>query len=383
MRTSTTTLRSAAHRLEGALLEHPQQLGLGGQGQIADLVQQQGPPVGHLEAAGAGLDGPGEGASGVPEQLALQEVLGEGRAVELEEGLVDPSAPFMDGPGQHLLARAGLAADEHRRIRGRHLSRQAHGPLHGGAVGALDEAARVLGPHHLRAQQPVLRLELVALMFEAGPLLRGHPRQGDQLAVDGGQGDGEGIEGAAGGAVEGEGPEGPPAPLEGHHHAAVAVGKIQNAVVGIAVAFAVVGLEHHPGDAAVQRLPHAGEAGERDAVGLHPVVRQGAPGADHAQAAPVQPQHRRQVVGHHPGQGVQGRGQEVRPLGQPPRHVGQGAQGRGQIGVGGLHGHRYIVVPPWRPEKGPRAISRDREGAGERRPAGQEAGFHRYFGVHG
>ena len=168
-------------------------------------------------------------------------------------------------------------------------------------------------------------------------MLRGHPGQGDELAVKGGQGDGEGLEGAAGGTVEGEGPQGAAAPLEGHHHAAVSVGQVQDAIVGIPVALPVVRLEHHPGEAAVQGLPHAGEAGQGDAVGPHPLVRQGPPGADHPQAPPVQAQDGRQVVGHHAGQGIQGRGQEVGPLGEAPRHLGQGLEGGSKIRAGFIH----------------------------------------------
>src|SRR5258707_6745113 len=40
----------AAHRLEAAVLQDPQQLGLKLQGQLADLVEEQGAPVRHLEA---------------------------------------------------------------------------------------------------------------------------------------------------------------------------------------------------------------------------------------------------------------------------------------------------------------------------------------------
>ena len=50
-RTSTRTVRLAAHPLDLARLQHPEQLGLGLEAQVADLVEQEGAAVGQLEAA--------------------------------------------------------------------------------------------------------------------------------------------------------------------------------------------------------------------------------------------------------------------------------------------------------------------------------------------
>ena len=52
-RTSTRTVRSTADRLELALLEDAEQLDLESRGQVADLVQEDRPAVGELEAAHA------------------------------------------------------------------------------------------------------------------------------------------------------------------------------------------------------------------------------------------------------------------------------------------------------------------------------------------
>src|SRR5438874_700569 len=73
---------AAADALERALLEHAQQLGLERRRDLADLVQQQRPAVGQLEAAAAHPVGAGEGALLVAEQLALQQVLRQGGAVD-------------------------------------------------------------------------------------------------------------------------------------------------------------------------------------------------------------------------------------------------------------------------------------------------------------
>ena len=63
----------AAHALELAVLQDAQQLGLQRDGQLADLVQEQRPPVGQLEAAELARQGAGEGALLVAEQLALDQ----------------------------------------------------------------------------------------------------------------------------------------------------------------------------------------------------------------------------------------------------------------------------------------------------------------------
>ena len=63
----------AADGLEGAFLQDAQELGLELDGELADLVEQEGAAVGHLEPAGAGLGGAGEGALAVAEQLALEQ----------------------------------------------------------------------------------------------------------------------------------------------------------------------------------------------------------------------------------------------------------------------------------------------------------------------
>ena len=67
------------------LLQHPQQLGLRGERQLADLVQEQGAALRGLERALARGDRAGEGTPLVPEQLALDQVLGQRRAVDGDE----------------------------------------------------------------------------------------------------------------------------------------------------------------------------------------------------------------------------------------------------------------------------------------------------------
>ena len=67
------------------MLEHREELGLQLQREIADLVEEDRAPVGHLEEPLAGLLGVGEGALLVAEQLALDQRARQGRAVHVHE----------------------------------------------------------------------------------------------------------------------------------------------------------------------------------------------------------------------------------------------------------------------------------------------------------
>src|SRR5690606_537606 len=74
--------------------------------------------VGAGEGAAAGLHRPGEGALDVAEQLALDQALGQGAAVEGDEGAAGASAGSVDPPGGDLLAGAGLALEQDRDVAG-------------------------------------------------------------------------------------------------------------------------------------------------------------------------------------------------------------------------------------------------------------------------
>jgi hypothetical protein len=63
----------------------------------------------------------------VPEQLGLEELLGERDAVHDDEWLVRSPAPPVDRAGDDLLAGPALAADEHGGIGPGHFAGQVHG----------------------------------------------------------------------------------------------------------------------------------------------------------------------------------------------------------------------------------------------------------------
>ena len=71
---------------EGPALEHAQELGLELQRHLPDLVQEQRAGVREIEQALLEVLGVGESTLLVAEELALQQVLGDGAAVEVDEG---------------------------------------------------------------------------------------------------------------------------------------------------------------------------------------------------------------------------------------------------------------------------------------------------------
>src|SRR5262249_15385908 len=101
-----------ADLVERLFLEHAQELALVIRPQLADLIEEHRPSVGLLEVAAALADRPGEAALDVTEELALEELGRDGRHVDRDERLIAPRAQGVRRPGEQLLARARLAADE-------------------------------------------------------------------------------------------------------------------------------------------------------------------------------------------------------------------------------------------------------------------------------
>jgi hypothetical protein len=80
---------------------------------LADLVQEEGPAIGLLEQALALRDGAAERAPDMPEQLVLEQLVGQGGAAHGDERLPRPGAARVDGLRRQLLAGAALAGDQH------------------------------------------------------------------------------------------------------------------------------------------------------------------------------------------------------------------------------------------------------------------------------
>ena len=146
--------RCAAQPVDLALLQRAQQLGLQAHVHLADLVQQQGAAAGGLEFADAARQGAGEGALLVAEQFRLQQVFGDGGAVQRDERAGGAARAAVQMARQDLLAGAGFAADQHRRFGLRHLlgapdggghSRIAHDQRVGFAGGGLQDGRDQVG----------------------------------------------------------------------------------------------------------------------------------------------------------------------------------------------------------------------------------------------
>ena len=71
--------------------------------------------MGDLELADLARHRAGERAALMAKELALQDVVGDGTAIDRQEALVDARAVDVDGVGDQLLAGAALADDQHAR----------------------------------------------------------------------------------------------------------------------------------------------------------------------------------------------------------------------------------------------------------------------------
>lgn len=83
------------------------------QRQRVDLVEEDGPLVGHLELSRVPLrPGPRERTPLVSEQFALGQLQRDRSTVDRHEGAVRPSALVVDRLGEELLPGPGLPEDE-------------------------------------------------------------------------------------------------------------------------------------------------------------------------------------------------------------------------------------------------------------------------------
>src|SRR5207302_5001740 len=81
--------------------------------------EEERPSVGQLELSLAIVDRAGERALPMPEQLRLDQLLGDGGAVDVDEGMLGALRQTMQRPRDDLLAAAVLARNQHAAV-GRH-----------------------------------------------------------------------------------------------------------------------------------------------------------------------------------------------------------------------------------------------------------------------
>ena len=106
--------------LELPFLEHPQQLHLDDRRNFPDFVEEQGPAMRQLESSAPLLHRPGKGPLLVAKELRLQQGFRQGRATDLNQGMLASRAVLMDGIGHQLLACAALSQNQRRGIRAGH-----------------------------------------------------------------------------------------------------------------------------------------------------------------------------------------------------------------------------------------------------------------------
>ena len=105
-----------ADAFEGTFLEDPEELDLHRHAEIGHLVEEDRPPVRELEPALAIPDRSGEGALDVAEELALEEAIRKGAAVDGNEVALRPSALIVNRFRHQLLSGATLAEDHNRNV---------------------------------------------------------------------------------------------------------------------------------------------------------------------------------------------------------------------------------------------------------------------------
>ena len=96
------------------LLQNAQQLCLHRERHFSDFIEKQRAAVGQFEAARLVLQRAGKRASHVTEEFALEQVVGHGAAIHLDEGATLPRALVVSSASDEFLAHTAFSGDEHR-----------------------------------------------------------------------------------------------------------------------------------------------------------------------------------------------------------------------------------------------------------------------------
>src|SRR5262249_366450 len=120
----------AADSLEALLLQKAQKLHLDRWRQLADFVEEQRAALGGFDVSLALYVRAGERPLLVGEQLAFEQVLRDGVAVDRDERTLVLRAAGVERPRDHFLAGAAFAQDQDRRGRARHLTDEGKDGLH-------------------------------------------------------------------------------------------------------------------------------------------------------------------------------------------------------------------------------------------------------------
>ena len=145
----------AAETLEAPLVDDAQQLRLQRRREVQDLVEVERAPGGHLDLADLGRARVREGATLVPEQLRLEQLRRDRRAVDLQERPFAADAAVVQPVRDEVLARAALALEQHGAARVGEAQHERHELPHGGRLGH-DTGERPAGDtRHARDLHPL------------------------------------------------------------------------------------------------------------------------------------------------------------------------------------------------------------------------------------
>ena len=103
------------------LLQHAEELGLQGEGELADFIEKDRSSFGRAEDAEHGLLRARERAANMAEELAFEKTLADTRAIDRDKGPVGALTLGKKPPGNQLLARAAFTFDQNATVGGCHL----------------------------------------------------------------------------------------------------------------------------------------------------------------------------------------------------------------------------------------------------------------------
>src|SRR5690242_12471243 len=114
-----------ANAPHGSLLERAQKLALEDERQMADLIEEERATISKFEQPGLRDRGTRERALFVAKQLALEELLGNRRAIDIHERRSTPRTVVVNRARDQFLSRASLAREQHRHGGARYDARRA------------------------------------------------------------------------------------------------------------------------------------------------------------------------------------------------------------------------------------------------------------------
>src|SRR6266496_6248823 len=101
---------------DAAILQNLQQLGLQRWREQSHLVEEESPPICHLEESSLRLSGIRKRPTLIPKQLRLEQMFRDGGAVQLDELPACSRAGLVDDAGEQAFPGAGFPSDQKRRV---------------------------------------------------------------------------------------------------------------------------------------------------------------------------------------------------------------------------------------------------------------------------